>query len=89
MKEENVLSPCISVCKTDPVTGYCYGCGRKNEEKAIWKDIETSNEWKKKNLILLRKRLSSWQLKAFDKSYHFKKENGMSLIKHHLLQQKK
>ena len=27
------VSPCISICKTDPVTGFCYGCGRTNEEK--------------------------------------------------------
>jgi len=28
-----IVSPCISICKTDPQTGYCYGCGRNNEEK--------------------------------------------------------
>ena len=28
-----VISPCISICRTDPVTGYCYGCARTNEEK--------------------------------------------------------
>jgi predicted Fe-S protein YdhL (DUF1289 family) len=28
-----IISPCISICKTDPSTGYCYGCGRNNEEK--------------------------------------------------------
>ena len=28
-----IISPCISICKTDPKTGYCYGCGRNNEEK--------------------------------------------------------
>ncbi len=32
-----IVSPCISICKTDPQTGYCYGCGRNNEEK---KDVE-------------------------------------------------
>ena len=41
-----VISPCISICKTDPSTGYCYGCGRTNDEKAIWKNEDTSNEWK-------------------------------------------
>ena len=34
------VSPCISICRTDPVTGYCYGCARSNEEKRIWKDWE-------------------------------------------------
>ena len=28
-----IISPCISICKTDPSTGYCYGCGRNSEEK--------------------------------------------------------
>ena len=40
-----IISPCISICKTDPSTGYCYGCGRNNEEKKIWKDENTSNEY--------------------------------------------
>ena len=30
---KKIISPCISICKTDPVTGYCYGCARTNEEK--------------------------------------------------------
>ena len=34
----------------DPVTGYCYGCGRNNDEKKIWKDQNTKDEWKKQNL---------------------------------------
>ena len=89
MNEKTIISPCISVCKSDPITGFCYGCGRKNEEKVIWKNPKTSNKWKKTNLISLRKRLNKWQLEAFDKSYHFKIENGISLIKYHLLELKK
>ena len=40
-----IISPCISICKTEPITGYCYGCARTNEEKKIWKDekIKQSN----------------------------------------------
>ena len=30
-----IVSPCISICKTDPQTGYCYGCARTNEEKKL------------------------------------------------------
>jgi len=45
-----IVPPCISICKTDPVTGYCYGCGRSEDEKKIWKDIKTLDSWKKKNL---------------------------------------
>ena len=46
-----IVSPCISICKTDPLTGFCYGCGRSIEDKKMWKNEETSDEWKKENLI--------------------------------------
>ena len=78
------ISPCISVCKTDPETGYCYGCGRTNEEKSIWKEENTSSDWKQKNLEIIKGRLSGWQLESFNKSYEFKLKNGISLIKHKL-----
>ena len=45
-----IISPCISICKTDPTTGYCYGCGRNNEEKKTWKLEETTDDWKSNNL---------------------------------------
>ena len=38
MDQKNIISPCISVCKTDPLSGYCYGCGRTNEDKVVWKN---------------------------------------------------
>ena len=44
------VSPCISICRTDPVTGYCYGCAKSNEEKIIWKDPAISDEWKDKKI---------------------------------------
>ena len=31
--DEKIISPCISICKNDPLTGYCYGCARTFEEK--------------------------------------------------------
>ena len=76
-----IISPCISICKTDPVTGYCYGCGRNNDEKRIWKDEKTSDEWKKNNLEQIQKRLNGWQLESFKESYKHKIEKGISLIK--------
>ena len=79
------ISPCISVCKTDPETGYCYGCGRTNEEKSIWKEENTSSDWKQENLEIIKGRLSGWQLEYFNKSYEFKLKNGISLIKHKLM----
>ena len=86
MEQNKVTSPCISVCKTDPISGYCYGCGRTNKEKDIWKDENTSNEWKLKNIDELRSRLDGWQLEAFNESYKSKQETGLSLIKKKLLE---
>ena len=76
-----IITPCISICKTDPVTGFCYGCGRSNEDKKKWKNEITSDEWKKTNLLDIEKRLGGWQLKSFKESYKHKKENGISLFK--------
>ena len=76
-----IISPCISICKTDPLTGYCYGCGRTNEDKKMWKDEKTSEEWKENNLIEIKKRLKGWQLESFNESYKHKIEKGISLFK--------
>ena len=79
-----IISPCISICKTDPQTGYCYGCARNNDEKKIWKLESTSDQWKNDNLIDIQKRLSGWQLESFKDSYKHKIENGISLFKKNL-----
>ena len=79
-----IISPCISICKTDPTTGYCYGCGRNNEEKKNWKSENTSDEWKKENLITIKSRLNGWQLDSFNESYEYKIKNGISLFKKNL-----
>ena len=71
-----IISPCISICKTDFNKGQCYGCARTEEEKKIWKNPETTNEWKSNNLILIKKRMSESQLKTFEKSYNEKLEFG-------------
>ena len=76
-----IISPCISICKTDASTGYCYGCGRSNEEKRLWKLEETTDDWKKNNLEMIRKRLSGWQLDSFNESYQYKRNHGISLFK--------
>ena len=83
-KDENVLSPCISICRTDPRTGYCYGCARTNEEKIIWKSESTKITWKKENLSLLIQRMSGWQLTPFNESYSNKIKTGLSLYKQNL-----
>ena len=76
-----IISPCISICKSDPVTGYCYGCGRNNEEKKKWKDENTSEKWKEENLKEIQKRLNGWQLESFKESYEHKVKVGISIFK--------
>ena len=83
-----IISPCISICKTDPVTGYCYGCSRTEEEKKLWKVENIDDKWKSKNLELIISRMNGWQLEAFEKSYQYKVSNGMSLFKKNLLEKK-
>ena len=83
-----IISPCISICKTDPVTGFCYGCARTNEEKKFWKEESTRNEWKEQNLEIIITRMQGWQLETFKESYNHKKNSGISLFKKNLLEKK-
>ena len=80
-----IISPCISICKTDPVTGFCYGCARTIEDKKKWKDDKTSVDWKKNNLKEITQRMEGWQLETFKKSYHCKLKEGISLFKKNLI----
>ena len=80
-----IISPCISICRTDPKTGYCYGCGRSNDEKKIWKAEDTTDNWKDNNIKEIRSRLTGWQLESFNESYEYKIQNGISLFKKKLL----
>ena len=81
MDDKNIISPCISICKKDYSTGYCYGCARTDEEKIIWKNEKTSNQWKQKHIKKLIKRMSGWQLESFKDSYEHKIKTGISIFK--------
>jgi len=35
-----VISPCISVCKLNPGTGFCEGCWRTRDEIAGWRRMD-------------------------------------------------
>ena len=83
-----IISPCISICRTDPVTGFCYGCARTNEEKKQWKDENSTNGWKEENLKIIISRMQGWQLNTFKESYEHKKNKGVSLFKKSLLENK-
>ena len=81
MNNQKIISPCISICKIDYNTGYCYGCARTDKEKIIWKDEKTSNQWKKENISELTNRMTGWQLEAFKESYEHKIKTGISIFK--------
>ena len=83
-----VISPCISICRTDPVTGYCYGCARTNDEKKLWKDENAKDQWKEENLKIIITRMQGWQLETFKESYEHKKNKGISLFKKKQLEKK-
>ena len=83
---KKIISPCISICRTDPVTGYCYGCARTNGEKKQWKEEDTKNQWKEENLRVIITRMQGWQLETFKESYNHKKEKGLSLFKKNLIE---
>ena len=76
MSNKKIISPCISICKSNPLTGLCYGCARTDEEKKIWKNLNTTNDWKIENLVSLKKRMLESQLKTFEQSYNEKLEFG-------------
>ena len=86
MNNKKIISPCISICKSDPVTGFCYGCARTNEDKKIWKDPNTKDQWKLENLYKLKKRMSESQLKTFERSYEEKLKFGKLVYSKNLKQ---
>ena len=50
----------------------------------MWKLEDTTNDWKKENIKIIKKRLTGWQLESFEESYTYKIENGISLFKKNL-----
>ena len=86
MSNEKIISPCISICKSDPTTGLCYGCARSDEDKKLWKNPDTKNSWKLENLNILKKRMSISQLKTFERSYKEKLEFGKLVYSKNLKQ---
>ena len=73
----------------DEDTGFCEGCARSSKEKILWKDKNTTDEWKTTNLNVIQKRMDTSMLKNFKESYEFKIKNGISLIKKKKLDEQK
>ncbi|EPJ45648.1 MAG: hypothetical protein OFPII_26630 [Osedax symbiont Rs1] len=36
------MSPCVGVCKSDDITGWCFGCGRTKVEIKEWSNYDDS-----------------------------------------------
>lgn len=42
--DDNVPSPCISICVLDASQSYCTGCGRTLREIAAWTDMSADEK---------------------------------------------
>ena len=58
---KKIISPCISICRTDPVIGFCYGCARTIDEKKQWKDENVADDWREENLKIIVNRIKGWK----------------------------
>lgn len=54
--EDDVPSPCISVCRMDPVSELCEGCFRTLDEIAAWGRME--DEGKREIWLLIAQRVA-------------------------------
>jgi len=52
--EIKVASPCIGVCRIDPLTKLCEGCFRTGEEIGLWRDADDS--WRRSLLERIARR---------------------------------
>jgi len=76
------VSPCVSICKHEEDTEQCVGCRRTFEERKIWKDPETTDDWKYNNIAECQRRMTEQELSYWNKSYEFKMEHGLSMKKY-------
>ena len=44
MNEDQITSPCISICQIDPTTGNCAGCYRTRAEIAGWTRMSANEQ---------------------------------------------
>jgi uncharacterized protein len=43
-QHSRVPSPCVSVCRMDPGSGYCEGCWRTIDEIAAWSRLDDADK---------------------------------------------
>lgn len=49
-----VASPCVGVCRLDPLTKLCQGCFRTGEEIGLWRDAD--DRWRRSLLERIARR---------------------------------
>ena len=52
--EITVASPCVGVCRLDPLTKLCQGCFRTAEEIGLWRDAD--DRWRRSLLERIARR---------------------------------
>ena len=62
-----IISPCISICKLIQAQDIVMAV-EEIMKKKIWKLEDTTDEWKKRNIQVIKKRLTGWQLESFEES---------------------
>ena len=77
-----MLSSCVSICVNDPETKHCLGCGRTMSDKKMWKDPNTTDDWKQTNTQECMTRLTEKQVDYWKASYDFKLVHGKSMHKY-------
>ena len=68
VKKLKIASPCVSICIYDE-NRTCTGCMRTEDERKKWKNKETKNSWKKRNLNEIQKRMSKEFLASWKSVY--------------------
>ena len=62
--DNKIISPCISICRTDPVTGYAMVAPGLMKKKRNGKMINQLMNGRK-NLRIIVNRMQGWQLNTF------------------------
>lgn len=52
--ETPIASPCVGVCRLDPLTKLCQGCFRTAEEIGLWRDAD--DRWRRSLLERIARR---------------------------------
>ena len=57
--QTTIPSPCNSVCRIDPHTGWCLGCQRSLDEIAAWSTMENADKRRVWKLLAQRRAMAA------------------------------